>query len=122
LQFAKVREEQGQFVEAAAEYERGGDAEAAVRLLLQVNNVNKAFGIARRSGSTTAATLIAKHCSQHSNWAGTVEFSILSGDYTTAWQVYNCATQVPLEMSVKASHRLVSPTSQTGLTCTTICI
>lgn len=89
MQFAKVREEQGQPAEAAVEYERGGDAESAVRLLLQANNVNKAFGITRRSGSAAAAASIVKYCVQQSNWAGAVEFSILAGDYTSAWQVWH---------------------------------
>jgi hypothetical protein len=87
MQFAKVREEQGQLAEAAVEYERGGDTESAVRLLLQESNVDKAFGISRRSGSATAAALIVKHSVEQSNWAGAVEFSIVAGDYSSAWQV-----------------------------------
>lgn len=87
MQFAKVREDQGQLTEASVEYERGGDAESAVRLLLQAADLSKALDIARRSCSPAAATLIVQHCLQESNWAGAVEFSILAGDYTSAWQV-----------------------------------
>ena len=70
MQFAKVREEQGHLAEAAVEYERAGDAASSVRLLLETGNVNKAFGVSRRSGSATAAALIVKHCVGQSNWAG----------------------------------------------------
>lgn len=87
MQFAKVREEQGHLAEAAVEYERAGDAASSVRLLLETGNVNKAFGVSRRSGSATAAALIVKHCVGQSNWAGAVEFSIIAGDYNSAWQV-----------------------------------
>ena len=93
MQFAKAREEQGQLAEAAVEYDRGGDAESSVRLLLQTSNVNKAFGVSRRSGSPAAAALIVKYCVEQSNWAGAVEFSIMAGDYNSAWQVQHPAAK-----------------------------
>lgn len=81
-------EEDGRFLQAAAEYERGGDEEAAVRLCLsELNDLNKAFAMARRSGSVAAATLVARHCGATSLWDEAVEFSVRARDFTGAWQI-----------------------------------
>lgn len=88
VQFAKAMEEDGQFQQAAAEYERGGDDEAAVRLCLsRLNNTDTAFALARRTGSVSAAALVARHCSATSAWAGAVEFSVRAHDFAGAWQI-----------------------------------
>lgn len=88
LQYAKAMEDYGRFGVAAAEYERGGDVEAAVRLhLSNLNNANKAFALARCSGSVAAAAKIARHCAAASQWAGAVEFSVRAQDFNGAWQI-----------------------------------
>lgn len=93
-------EEDGRFLQAAAEYERGGNEEAAVRLCLsELNNPKKAFAMARRSGSVTAATLVAQHCGATSSWAGAVEFSVRARDFSGAWQI----AQTHREMDVYAA-------------------
>lgn len=88
LQYARAMEEDGRHLEAAAEFERAGDVEAAVRLYLSpLNNTNKAFALTRRSGSVAAATIVARHCSNTSSWAGAVEFGVRARDFSGAWQI-----------------------------------
>jgi phage gp37-like protein len=99
-QFAKAKEAEGQLPEAADAFERGGDIDSAVRIyLLKLNNSNKAFALARRSGSTTAAATLVRYCLSKSQWAGAVEFHMLAGQKAEALQV----AQTHSEMDTYAS-------------------
>lgn len=47
----------------------------------------KAFALARRAGSASAAGILVRHCLETSNWAGAVEFHMLAGEDAEALQV-----------------------------------
>ena len=88
MQYAKAKEAEGKHGEAADAYERGGDADAAVRLLIsRLDNPTRAFALARRAGSRAAAELLVQHCMATSNWAGAVEFLMHAGEDAEALQV-----------------------------------
>lgn len=88
MQFARAKEAEGRFLDAAAAFERGGDVDAAVRLHLhKLSNPAKAYALARASSSPTAAAAVAKAALQESLWPVAVEFLVRSGEAAEAWQV-----------------------------------
>ena len=88
LQFARAKEAEGKFLDAAAAYERAGDIDAAVRLHLhKLSNPAKAYALARSSGSSSVAAAVAKACLDASIWPVAVEFLVRSGEISEAWQV-----------------------------------
>jgi hypothetical protein len=85
---AKAQEADGKLAEAADLFERCGDIDAAVRLLLlKLGNSDKAFALARRSGNVAAAGTLVRYCLSKSDWAGAVELHMLAGDAAEALQV-----------------------------------
>lgn len=86
LQFAKAKEAEGRYADAAAAYEAAGDLDALVRLCLgPLGQPQRAFGLVRKSQSVAAADLLARHCLKEQNFAGAVEFLLLAGQTDAAF-------------------------------------
>jgi hypothetical protein len=65
LQFAKAKEAEGRFAEAAAAYEAAGDMDAVVRLCLErLNQPQRAYAIVRKTQSAEAANQLSRFCLQ----------------------------------------------------------
>jgi WD repeat-containing protein 19 len=88
LQFAKAKEAEGKFEDAATIYERANAYDSAVRLhLSKLDNPQKAFVLVRQSKSKSAAALASRACLECSNWPAAVEFHVLAGDVEEGWQI-----------------------------------
>ncbi|KAF4736376.1 WD repeat-containing protein 19, partial [Perkinsus olseni] len=79
LLYAKAKEARGFFKEAAASYEKGGDMESIVRLLVdesQLNDPRKAMDLIRKgtASSTGAAEIVADYCRGVGDITGSIEF------------------------------------------------
>jgi WD repeat-containing protein 19 len=78
VQYARAREAEGSYKEAAAAYERAGDLTAVVRLQIEKLDAGEsAFALVRRTRSVEGAMLIARHCLSHGNHRAAIEFLLL---------------------------------------------
>jgi WD repeat-containing protein 19 len=78
-QFAKAKETEGAFVEAADSYEAAKDMDSVVRLLLgPLQNPQKAFAIVRRTRSAEGAALVASFCAHIGDVPAGIEFLLLA--------------------------------------------
>jgi hypothetical protein len=65
LQFAKAKEAEGRWAEAATAYEAAGDMDAVVRLCLErLNQPQRAYAIVRKTQSVEAANQLSRFCLQ----------------------------------------------------------
>lgn len=79
LQYAKAKEGEGKFAEAASAYEAGGDMDSVVRLNLErLGNPHKAFAVVRRSRSTEGASMVASYCLTNHDFQAAIEFLLLA--------------------------------------------
>ena len=64
-QYARAKEVEGNYTEAAAAYEVANNVEAVVRINLQkLNNPQKAFALVRKTHSVESANLVAQFCKE----------------------------------------------------------
>eukprot|EP00798_Chlamydomonas_sp_ICE-L_P012670 gene12669-15902_t len=88
LQYAKAKETEGRFSEAAVAFEAAGDMDSVVRLCLeQLNAPQRAYAIVRKTRSVEAAALLARYCLQNQDFAGAVEFLLLAGQMDQAFDI-----------------------------------
>mmetsp|Transcript_36982 Transcript_36982/g.82211 ORF Transcript_36982/g.82211 Transcript_36982/m.82211 type:complete len:1366 (+) Transcript_36982:300-4397(+) len=88
LQFAKAKEAEGRYAEAAAAYEAAGDMDSVVRLALEhLGAPQRAYAIVRKTQSVEAAGQLAKFCLQSQDFQGAVEFLLLAGQMDQAFDI-----------------------------------
>eukprot|EP00735_Rhodelphis_limneticus_P002837 TRINITY_DN1387_c0_g1::TRINITY_DN1387_c0_g1_i1::g.20098::m.20098 TRINITY_DN1387_c0_g1::TRINITY_DN1387_c0_g1_i1::g.20098 ORF type:complete len:1400 (-),score=364.31,sp/Q3UGF1/WDR19_MOUSE/44.20/0.0,IKI3/PF04762.7/0.00012,IKI3/PF04762.7/2.2,WD40/PF00400.27/1e+02,WD40/PF00400.27/1e+03,WD40/PF00400.27/0.025,WD40/PF00400.27/2.4e+03,eIF2A/PF08662.6/0.00032,Clathrin/PF00637.15/1.4e+03,Clathrin/PF00637.15/8.4e+02,Clathrin/PF00637.15/0.11,Clathrin/PF00637.15/0.91,Clathrin/PF00637.15/51,Clathrin/PF00637.15 len=90
LQYAKAKEAEGAYMEAAKEYAAGKDMDSVVRLNLaedKLNNPQKAFSIVRQARSTEGARLVAEFCKEHKDYRGAIEFLLMAKQVDQAFQI-----------------------------------
>ncbi len=76
------------YAEAAAAYEAAGDLDAVVRLALdQLGAPQRAYAIVRKTRSAESARHLAEYCMQSKDFAGAVEFLLLSGQMDQAFDI-----------------------------------
>lgn len=87
-QYAKAKEAEKMYAEAAIAYEKAKDMDEVVRLLLHhLDNPQKAFNIVRTNRSPEGALRISQYCSTQSSWQGTIEFLLIAKHNEEAFQV-----------------------------------
>ena len=78
-EFAKAKEAEGKFEEAADAYGRANDVDAVVRLHLEkLQKPQRAFTLVRDSKSVLGALLVAQHCQGVGDHRAAIEFLILA--------------------------------------------
>ncbi|KAF5840991.1 hypothetical protein DUNSADRAFT_14848 [Dunaliella salina] len=90
LQFAKAKEQEGKFSEAAAAFEAAGDMDAVVRLALgPLHMPQRAYAVVRKTRSTDAAWNLAEYCLRPTtkDYEGAVEFLLVAGKMEQAFDV-----------------------------------
>lgn len=88
IQFAKAKEGEGKYADAAAAYEAAGDLDNVVRLCLdKLNNLQKACALVRRTQSVPSAQLVAKHCLQAGDFKGAVDFLLMARQMDQAFDI-----------------------------------
>jgi WD repeat-containing protein 19 len=79
IKYAKAKEKQGQFKEAADAYEKGKDTESLVRLCLEhLQLPQRAFSIVRETRETSSAMDIVKYCFKNSDFRSAIEFLLIA--------------------------------------------
>ena len=74
-QYARAKEVEGNYTEAAAAYEVANNVEAVVRINLQkLNNPQKAFALVRKTHSVESANLVAQFCTEKRDHPASIEF------------------------------------------------
>ncbi len=69
LQFAKAKEAEGRYADAAAAYEAAGDMDSVVRLCLErLNAPQRAYAIVRKTQSVEAASQLSRFCLQQQDF------------------------------------------------------
>lgn len=88
LQFAKAKEAEGRWQEAAAAYEAAGDMDAVVRLCLErLSQPQRAYAIVRKTQSVEAANQLSRFCLQSQDFGGAVEFLLMAGQMDQAFDI-----------------------------------
>jgi WD repeat-containing protein 19 len=78
-QYAKAKEAEGDFAEAARAYERARDGDSVVRLLLgPLRSSERALELVRASASASGAQLVAAFCQTSGDYRGAIEFLLLA--------------------------------------------
>jgi WD repeat-containing protein 19 len=86
--FARAREAEGKYLEAAQSYQRAKDFDNVVRVHLEyLNNVELACQMVRNSGSNDGAALVASYCSRNGMYSQAVEFLLLAKRVSDAFQL-----------------------------------
>lgn len=88
LQFAKAKEAEGRYAEAATAYEAANDMDSVVRLALErLNAPQRAYAIVRKTRSVEAASQLARFCLQSQEFSGAVEFLLLANQMDQAFDI-----------------------------------
>ncbi|GLC35581.1 hypothetical protein PLESTB_000191100 [Pleodorina starrii] len=88
LQFAKAKEVEGRWAEAATAYEAAGDMDSVVRLCLErLNQPQRAYAIVRKTQSVEAANQLSRFCLQTQDFQGAVEFLLMAGQMDQAFDI-----------------------------------
>lgn len=88
LQFAKAKEAEGRYADAAAAYEAAGDMDSVVRLCLErLNAPQRAYAIVRKTQSVEAASQLSRFCLQQQDFGGAVEFLLMAGQMDQAFDI-----------------------------------
>jgi len=90
LQFAKAKEQEGKYSEAAAAFEAAGDMDAVVRLALgPLHMPQRAYAVVRKTRSADAAWNLAEYCLRPTtkDYEGAVEFLLVAGKMEQAFDV-----------------------------------
>lgn len=86
--FAKAKEKEGSFKDAKEAYERAGDLDSVVRLDVEhLDNFAEAHLIVRKTRSTEAAALVAKHCKKTADYRTAIEFLLLAKKTHEAFEI-----------------------------------
>eukprot|EP00039_Didymoeca_costata_P030876 m.31858 g.31858 ORF g.31858 m.31858 type:complete len:1357 (-) comp8355_c0_seq1:4546-8616(-) len=86
LQYAKAKEADGSFKEAAAAYEQGGDFESVIRVNLNnLQNPDEAVRVVKESGSTEGAKMVAQFFTNLNDPGSAIQFLVLSGSNEDAF-------------------------------------
>lgn len=87
-QYAKAREAEGKFEDAAKAYERARDFDNVVRLYVEkLHNIEGAVAIVRRTKSRDSAKLISKFFQTMKDYRSTVEFCLVAGMKDEAFEL-----------------------------------
>lgn len=79
LQYAKAKEGEGKYADAAAAYEAANDMDSVVRLNLdKLKNPHKAFAVVRKTRSSEGASLVANYCLSNGDFQSAIEFLLLA--------------------------------------------
>ena len=88
LAYAKAKEDEKAYIEAAAAYEKGRDMDAVVRLqLTELSNPHKAFAVVRETRSSIGAAMIAEFCKKEGQVAASIEFLLMSNKNEEAFDL-----------------------------------
>mmetsp|Transcript_37661 Transcript_37661/g.118764 ORF Transcript_37661/g.118764 Transcript_37661/m.118764 type:complete len:1376 (+) Transcript_37661:207-4334(+) len=78
-QYARAKEAEGKYADAADAYESAKDLDNMVRILLDhLSNAGKAFSIVRRSRSVEGANMVAKFCAASGDHQASIEFLLMA--------------------------------------------
>lgn len=87
-EYAKAKEGDRAYAEAATAYEKANDTDSVVRLLLHhLDKPQKAFSLVRASKSSQGALLVAKHCMSTGDTRTAIEFFLLAKRSEDAFDV-----------------------------------
>lgn len=79
IEYAKAKEIDKAYEEAAAAYEKANDVDSVVRLLLShLGKAQRAFAVVRESKSSQGALLVARHCVSAGDSRNAIEFFLLA--------------------------------------------
>jgi WD repeat-containing protein 19 len=88
VQYARAKEAEGKYDEAAVAYEMAKDTDSVVRLLLRyLNNPQKAFALVRRTRSTEGALMVAKFCQSSGDFPAAIEFLLMARRQDEAFEL-----------------------------------
>ncbi|KAG2385456.1 hypothetical protein C9374_003271 [Naegleria lovaniensis] len=88
LQFAKAKEVEGKYEEAANSYEKAGDINSVININLRyLNNIPKAIELVKKTNSTDGANLIATYCKEKGNYRSAIEFLIMAEKVDEAFDI-----------------------------------
>ncbi|KAL0039283.1 hypothetical protein WJX79_001413 [Trebouxia sp. C0005] len=88
LEFARAKESQGEYAEAAVAYEAAGDQDAVVRLNLdKLKSPHKAASMVRKGGSREGAQRLAQYCVATRDYQAAVEFLLIARQPQQAFEV-----------------------------------
>jgi len=78
-QYARAKEAEKQYQEAATAFEMAKDMDNVVRLSLEkLNDPQRAFAIVRRTRSSEGAALVAQHCRSTGDYPAAIEFLLMA--------------------------------------------
>jgi len=79
VQYARAKEAEGRFEEAAQAFEIAKDLDNVVRLqLMHLNNPQRAFAIVRKARSAEGASLVSKFCISSGDYPAAIEFLLMA--------------------------------------------
>ncbi|EFC50007.1 hypothetical protein NAEGRDRAFT_29690, partial [Naegleria gruberi] len=88
LQFAKAKELEGKYEEAANSYEKAGDINSVININLRyLNNIPKAIDLVKKTKSTDGANMIASYCKEKGNYKSSIEFLIMAEKVDEAFEI-----------------------------------
>ena len=97
LQYAKAKEADGQYAEAAKAYETAHDWESAIRVNLDpLNNPEKAVRLVQETKSVEGAKLVAKFFQQLNDYRSAIRFLVMSQCHEEAFQLASRHKQLEL--------------------------
>eukprot|EP00026_Physarum_polycephalum_P003547 Phypoly_transcript_03560.p1 GENE.Phypoly_transcript_03560~~Phypoly_transcript_03560.p1 ORF type:complete len:493 (+),score=71.34 Phypoly_transcript_03560:931-2409(+) len=78
-EYAKAKEDQGNYLEAEKAYMAGKDFDNVIRLNLEhLKNPDKAFDLVRQTRTATGARYAAKYCQANKDFTSAIEFMLLA--------------------------------------------
>lgn len=87
-EYAKAKEADGAYAEAAVAYEKASDTDSVVRLLLHhLDKPQRALALVRESRSSQGGLLVAKHCMSTGDTRTAIEFYLLAKRSEEAFDV-----------------------------------
>eukprot|EP01083_Nonionella_stella_P087344 242955_1 len=86
--YAKAKEAEGSYSEAAEAYTTAKDLDSVVRLnLFHLDNPQKAFSLVRETRSADGAALVAQYCQKHRNYKVAIEFLLFAKNMSAAFEM-----------------------------------
>jgi len=88
LQYAKAKEAQKAYAEAAASYEKAKDMDSVVRIQLEhLSNPQAAFAVVRKTRTAIGAEMVATFCKQNGDYAAAIEFLLMAKQNANAMEM-----------------------------------
>ncbi|ORX55502.1 hypothetical protein BCR36DRAFT_581508 [Piromyces finnis] len=88
LQYAKIKEAEGEFKEAENAYEKAQDYESVVRLIIEhSSNIDKAVEIVRKTRSRESARLISRFFQKINDYKSVIEFCLIADMKEDAFEI-----------------------------------